>query len=96
MRQLFMVLLPIALPAALYFGYLTYIRRRAAATGQPVQDLAVPWPLIAAISAVALLGAVLAVWLFSTGAPTDHVYQPSRLIDGRIVPGRAVPGPGPE
>jgi uncharacterized iron-regulated membrane protein len=96
MRQLIMVLLPIALPVALYFGYLAYIRRRAAATGRPVQDLAVPWTLIAVTSGGALLVAVLAVWLFSTGAPPDHVFQPSRLVDGQIVPSRSVPGPRPE
>lgn len=59
MRPLLIVLLPIAVPLALYFGYAAWRRRRD-------RRPPMPWPMIAGVLVALLMLAGAAVWVVAT------------------------------
>lgn len=83
MRQVLQILVPLLLPTALYFVYLKIARRRAT-PGAPTPD--VPWIWLG-VAGAALLVISLAAVAVVGGAPPGSVYEPAKLIDGKIQPG---------
>ena len=87
LRILLTVLLPIAIPFALYAIYLFFARRSARAAGHPArpggwQDA--PWGWIATASALLLVSTLLAVRSMSGVEPGTKVESP-RLIGLRLL-----------
>ncbi len=83
--------LPLLLPAALYFAWLWSARRRAAAGGEgpargPWWEEA-PWFWLL-LAGVVLVGITLGAVALTGGAPPGADYQAPRMEDGEIVPGR--------
>ena len=85
MRQLVEIVVPLVLPALLYFGYVLYARAR----GLP-ETPETPWLWLAA-AGVLLLGATFAGLALFGGAPPGEVYQPPKLINGVVQPGQYNP-----
>ena len=86
MRQIRQIVVPLLLPTAAYFLYLTAMRRRqGAAANAPPPD--VPWTWLA-IAGVVLLAVSLTAFALIGGAPPGSHYEPAQLIDGKIQPGR--------
>ncbi len=83
MRQLLQILVPLLLPTALYFLYLNTVRRRVP-PGTPTPD--VPWVWLGVAGAALLVVSLAAAAVFG-GAPPGSVYEPAKLIDGKIEPG---------
>lgn len=80
MRQILQIAIPLVLPTVLYFLYLRFLRRSAGAAPD------VPWFWLG------IAGGVLVVVTFGAaammgGAPPGSVYEPAKVIDGKIVPG---------
>ena len=90
-RVLLVVLLPIVAPLAIYTLWRLVRERRAGRAD--VSALSVlsegPWPWIMTAGAVVGL-ACLVLYAEVMRSPTDAVYQPSRFVDGEIVPSRMV------
>ena len=83
MRQILQILVPLLLPTALYFLYLKMARRGSGA-GAAAPD--VPWVWLG-IAGAALLAVSLVAATLMGGAPPGSVYEPPKLIDGKIQPG---------
>lgn len=84
MRQVLQILVPLLLPTAAYFLYLTMVRRRSGASATAVPE--VPWAWLG-IAGVVLLAVSLTAFALIGGAPPGSVYEPAQLIDGKIEPG---------
>jgi hypothetical protein len=83
LRILLQYLLPLLLPFLIYLAYVALTRGRAGW----LEDA--PWLYLGA-AGVALMAASLVAWGLMSGAPTDRVYVPPRLEDGRVVPSTTV------
>jgi len=77
-RILLTYIVPLLLPAVLYFIWL-----RLAPVTQPRE---VPWSWLA--GAGVLLVAIVLAGLALLGGTPDGVYEPAHLEDGKVVPGR--------
>jgi len=84
LRVLLQYLLPLLLPFLLYLVYVAFARGYA-----PGWIGETPWPQLAAAGLV-LLAASLLTWSLMSGAPTDRVYVPPRLEDGKVIPSTTV------
>lgn len=91
LRKLLTVVLPLALPFIIYFGYVILARRAGVNSGRadsPWRNA--PWAVIA-FTGVALMAAVLiAVRIFGEQAPPGAEIVPDRYIDGEIQRHRVV------
>jgi hypothetical protein len=88
-RILLTVLLPMAMPAAVYFLWFAYERRRAMAAGTPeamprLGD--VPWFVLAS-AGIAIASVVLLATSIYSGDKPGTTYTPPHLENGRVVPG---------
>ncbi len=95
LKKLLTIALPLALPTLLYFTYSYLEWRRALASGTaapPPWWIDVPWVSLAAAGA-ALLAVVLVALALLGGHEISGVYEPARLIDGRLVPGTTTAPP---
>jgi hypothetical protein len=83
LKKLLTVVLPIALPFLVYWGYVVLARWRARRTGGAAE---VPWPWAALTLAgvVLMVGTLVGYRLFSEQADPGQQIVPERLIDGRI------------
>ncbi len=90
-RILLTYVLPLVLPAALYFVWLWSARARAQPGGAQARPAAwweeAPWPWLA-LAGVALMAATLFALALTSGSPPGKVYNPPHVENGRIVPGR--------
>lgn len=81
-------ILPLLLPLAIYFSWLIYARRKAAALGQSKPGARdAPWLIIISIGLMVLIGSLIALGIF-TGEEPGGVYVPPHMENGEIVPGR--------
>jgi len=88
-RILLTVLLPMALPATVYFLWFANEHRKAAAAGEPekVPRLGdVPWFVLAS-AGIAITAVVLLASTLYSGDEPGATYVPPHLEDGRVVPG---------
>ena len=84
LRILLQYLLPLLLPFLLYLVYIALARGYA-----PGWLDTAPWPYLAAAGLV-LMAASLLTWSLMSGAPTDQIYIPPRLEDGKVVPSTTI------
>ena len=90
MRQFAEIVIPLVLPALIYFGYVLYARAR----GLP-EAPETPWIWLA-VAGAALLGVTFAGLALFGGATPGEVYQPPKLINGVVQPGEySAPGNAP-
>ena len=88
-RILLTIILPLALPSAVYFLWFARERRRAAAAGTPEQMPRlgdVPWFVLAS-AGVAIAAVVLFATSIYSGDAPGSVYVPPHVEGGRVVPG---------
>jgi hypothetical protein len=94
LRALLLVILPIALPALLYIGYLKFLKRPAADSGaEPTEaeERARQRALLWVVLATAVMAAVAFTALRLSGGVAPGVkLEAPRLIDGKIVPSHPV------
>ncbi|MSP48327.1 MAG: hypothetical protein EXQ95_03260 [Alphaproteobacteria bacterium] len=88
-RILLTVILPMALPASVYFLWFANERRRAIAAGTPetmprLGD--VPWFVLAS-AGIAIAAVVLFATSIYSGDEPGETYVPPHLENGRVVPG---------
>ena len=89
LRVFLTIVLPLALPTALYVGWLVTAQRVQRTGAVPWAE--VPWVWLAGAGA-ALLVLVLLVVNLHFGTSETGTYVPPRWEDGRIVPGHIEPG----
>nr|WP_298686695.1 DUF6111 family protein [uncultured Dongia sp.] len=80
MRAILEVIIPLALPALLYWLYLRIQERR----GVTVREVPLSW--LAVIGVVLLIISLGAGWLAGSEPPTGK-YVPPKVVDGVVVPG---------
>ena len=88
LRIFFEVLLPLALPTALYLCWVWIAQEPGPAAG--LRWAALPWVWLAG-AGVLLLAFVLLVLVVGFGTSQPGVYVPPRWQNGRIVPGHVAP-----
>lgn len=95
-RILLEYVLPIVLPAMVYFAWLAAERRRLArvGAGEPPRWQDAPWLWLAALG-VMFAGVVTVGLALLGGEGTDGRYVPPRFEGGRVVPGHVEHGPAP-
>lgn len=81
MRAFLQIAIPLVLPTLLYFLYVKMVRRSG---GNAPPD--VPWIWLA-VAGGALVLVSIAAFSMMGGAPPGSVYEPPKLIDGKIQPG---------
>ena len=85
MRAFLAVVLPLALPTALYVLYMTVARRRPGAAGAAAPPMEMPWSWLIIAGGILAIVTLLALYLFED---TGHgQYHPAEIIDGEIKPG---------
>jgi 4-amino-4-deoxy-L-arabinose transferase-like glycosyltransferase len=80
MRILLHYVLPLVLPAALYFGWVLIAKRKKIS----LQDGPWFWLIVAGFT---LLAGVLGYVALTGGSEPGGTYHPPRVEDGKIVPG---------
>jgi hypothetical protein len=88
-RILLTVLLPVALPATVYFLWFANERRKAFAAGEleKMPRLGdVPWFVLGS-AGVAIAAVVLVATTIYSGDEPGQTYVPPHVEDGRVVPG---------
>ncbi len=85
MRAFLAIVLPLALPTALYVLYMTLARRRTGAAGAASQPMEMPWSWLAIAGGILAIVTLLALYLFQDGGRGQ--YHPAQVIDGEIKPG---------
>ena len=84
MRVVFSIVLPLVLPTALYFVYMTLVRRRGSTSAQS-QPIDVPWSWLAVAGGVLMVITVFALYLFEDRG--EGTYHPARTVNGQVEPG---------
>ena len=84
MRVVFSIVLPLVLPTALYFVYMTLVRRRGS-TSASTQPIEVPWSWLIVAGGALMLITVVALYLFEDRE--RGAYHPARTINGQVQPG---------
>jgi hypothetical protein len=82
MRALLAVVVPLVLPTALYFVYMTLVRRRGATTAPPLE---MPWSWLIVAGGALVLVTFIALYLFADFGRGK--YHPAQIIDGKVQPG---------
>jgi hypothetical protein len=84
MRVVFSIVLPLVLPTALYFVYMTLVRRRGS-TSAGSQTIDVPWSWLIVAGGALMLITVVALYLFEDRE--RGTYHPARTVNGQVQPG---------
>jgi len=92
LRVFFTIVLPLALPTALYLLWMRIAQRapRGPQDGESVRWAALPWVWLGG-AGVLLLALVLFVVTVHFGTSQPGIYVPPRWENGKIVPGHVVP-----
>ena len=85
MRAFLAIVLPLALPTALYVLYMTLARRRPGAAGAAAQPMVMPWSWLVIAGGILAIVSLFALYLFEDVGRGK--YHPARIIDGEIKPG---------
>jgi hypothetical protein len=85
MRAFLAIVLPLALPTALYVLYMALARRRPGAAGAAAQPIEMPWSWLAIAGGILAIVTLSALYLFEDYGRGR--YHPAQLIDGEIKPG---------
>ena len=85
MRAFLAVVLPLALPTALYVFYMALIRRRPDTASAQAQPLTIPWSWLIVAGGVMVAVTFLALYVFEDAGRGK--YHPAQTIDGKIKPG---------
>jgi hypothetical protein len=84
-RAFLAIVLPLALPTALYLLYMTLVRRRSGAAGATSRPIEMPWSWLAISGGILVIVTLLALYLFQDFGRGS--YHPAQYIDGEIKPG---------
>lgn len=85
MRALLAIVVPLALPTALYIIYMAMARRRAEATGGAAPPMEMPWSWLIIAGGILVVVTFVALYLFEDVGRGQ--YHPAQVIDGEIKPG---------
>jgi len=85
MRAFLSIVLPLALPTALYVVYMTLARRRPGAAGAAAQPMEMPWSWLIIAGGILAVVTLLALYFFEDVGRGR--YHPAQIIDGEIKPG---------
>jgi len=85
MRAIFSIVVPLVLPTALYFVYMSLARRRGATSGANSQPIDIPWSWL--IIAGGVLAAITFVALYLLVDLGKGSYHPAQTINGQVQPG---------
>jgi hypothetical protein len=86
-RILLHYVLPLALPALLYVGWVLVARRRGQTVAESFAGLRQgPWFWLILAGFILMIGGLVAFGLLSGSSPDDD-YSPPRYEDGKVIPG---------
>jgi H+/gluconate symporter-like permease len=84
-RAFLSIVLPLALPTALYVLYMTLSRRPPDAAGAAAQPMEMPWSWLVIAGGILAIVTFLALYYFEDVGHGQ--YHPAQIIDGEIKPG---------
>ncbi len=80
-------IIPLLLPAAIYFAYMLLSRRIQLGTGNTAAALRqLPWPWLLGAGLI-LMAASLFAFGLTSGTDKDGAYIPPQFVDGEMIPG---------
>ncbi len=85
MRAFLAIVLPLALPTALYVLYMTVARRRPGAASAATPPMEMPWSWLIIAGGILAIVTLSALYLFEDVGRGQ--YHPAQIIDGEIKPG---------
>ena len=85
MRAFLELVVPMALPTAVYVLYMTLFRRRPGAAGALARPADMPWSWLIIAGGLLVIVTFIALYVFEDSGRGQ--YHPARIIDGEIKPG---------
>ncbi len=85
MRALLAIVVPLALPTALYVIYMALARRRGGVAGAAAATMEMPWSWLIAAGGILAVVTFAALYVFEDGGRGQ--YHPAEVIDGELKPG---------
>ncbi|MBK1696253.1 hypothetical protein [Rhodovibrio salinarum] len=84
LKKFLTVVLPIALPFLVYWGYVMLARWRARKTGGVERDIPWPWAVLTLVAVVLMVSTLVGYRVLDEQATPGQQITPERLIDGQI------------
>ena len=85
MRAFLAIVLPLALPTALYVLYMALVKRRPGTPGVTAPPMEMPWSWLLIAGGILVIVTIVALYVFEDSGRGK--YHPARIIDGEIKPG---------
>ena len=94
LKKFLTIVLPIALPFLVYWGYVVLARWRARRTGEVEQDLPWPWAVLTLVGVLLMVSTLVGYRILGEQANPGQQITPERYIDGEIQDGEVIEGEG--
>ncbi len=84
LKKFLTIVLPIALPFLVYWGYVALVRWRARKTGTVEQDVPWPWAVLTLVGVLLMVSTLVGYRILGEQANPGQQITPERYIDGEI------------
>ncbi|MBK1668770.1 hypothetical protein CKO28_12090 [Rhodovibrio sodomensis] len=84
LKKFLTIVLPIALPFLVYWGYVLVARWRARRTGGAERDIPWPWAVLTLVGVVLMVSILVGYRILGEQANPDQQIIPERYIDGEV------------
>mgnify|MGYP006426466967 CR=1 FL=1 len=90
LKKFLTIVLPIALPFLVYWGYVVLAQWRARKSGGVERDLPWPWAVLTLVGVMLMVSTLIGVRVLGEQARPGQQITPERYIDGEIQDGEVL------
>lgn len=94
LKKFLTIVLPIALPFLVYWGYVALARYRARKTGGVERDIPWPWAVLTLVGVLLMVSTLVGYRVLGEQAQPGQQITPERYIDGQIQDSEVIDQPG--
>jgi hypothetical protein len=94
LKKFLTIVLPIALPFLVYWGYVVLARWRARKTGGAERDIPWPWAVLTLVGVLLMVSTLVGYRILGEQAQPGQQITPERYIDGEVQDSEVIEGEG--